>query len=217
MLRNLLRLASFLVFSSLLACHLNGDPISIFGTGQAVRGNALPVGAFDPHFSLVSAPNGVWLSTITTSPNGLWTRNTLGNDWISPGASGDTGWPVGTYDYRMTFSLTGFRADSAELVGGWASDNNGCILLNGANTGACTHFEDFGHVTPFSISNGFDRGTNTLDFVVYNGGGPTGLFVDVKGTADSAVPEPSSLILIGSVLSGAGLALRWKLNPTRSA
>ena len=69
---------------------------------------ALPVGVLDPHYSLISAPPGVPLTAITTSPNGAWVPNTphggLDKPWQGRGG---TVWPVGTYDYQTTFSLAG--------------------------------------------------------------------------------------------------------------
>jgi hypothetical protein len=65
----------------------------------------------------------------------------------------------------------------------------------------------------FSITSGFDAGLNTLDFMVTNGGGPSGVIAEVSGTAavigTSAVPEPSSLMLVCALLSlGAAARLR---------
>jgi len=68
------------------------------------------------------------------------------------------------------------------LTGQWAADNGvSNILLNGLSTGYSGG--DFNRWTSFTISSGFSAGLNTLDFIVNNGGGSTGLRVEVTGTA----------------------------------
>ncbi|HEX4811054.1 MAG TPA: hypothetical protein VH325_19095 [Bryobacteraceae bacterium] len=187
------------------------DPISITNTGESA-GTALPVGVTDPNYTLISAPAGVPLTALTTSSNPAWVSNNSTTDWISPGTSGGTNWPVGNYDYQTTFSLAGLNPATAQLSVSWASDNNGCIFLNGVNTGDCTAFAGFGSLTAFSITSGFTSGVNTLDFIVANGGttpSPTGVFAEISGTA-STVPEPSSLpLLLGFSFAGLlGMVLR---------
>lgn len=188
-----------------------GDPIIIFNTGESTGGTALAPGTADSHYTLVSAPSGVPLTAIATTQNASWTPNTATTDWISPGGNGGSSWPVGTYDYQITFDLTGLDASTAELSGEWTSDNNASISLNGVDTGITSSFGGFGSLSAFSITSGFQAGVNTLDFLVVNGGGPTGVIAEVSGTAASSggtppptVPEPSSLTM---VLLGSGLLL----------
>ena len=188
------------------------DTIAINNTGST-GGVALATGVTDPHYSLVSAPATVPLTAITTVPNVAWTPNTSTADWISPGSSGNTSWPVGTYVYQTTFTLSpGENAATAQLSGMWTSDNDACIDLNGVNTGQCVGFASFGSLSAFSITSGFMSGVNTLAFVVHNGGGPTGVIAEVSGTVSPgttpAVPEPSSLFLMGTALAAAGLFYR---------
>lgn len=187
-----------------------GDAIVISNTGES-GGAALPTGDLDPNYSLISAPAGVPLTATTTSPDPAWTNNTATADWISPGPTGDTGWPVGLYEYQITFSLAGLNPATAQLSGEWTSDNNASIDLNGVSTGITSPFAGFGSLSPFSITSGFQSGVNTLGFLVENGGGPTGLFVEVSGTAaasSSTVPEPSSIALLLGGLAFVGVGAR---------
>src|SRR5580704_6226873 len=81
--------------------------IDIFNTGESGSGTAMAIGETDPHFSLVSAPAGVPLAAVTTSTDPLWINNTPTADWISPGSDGTTYWAPGTYDFQVSFDLTG--------------------------------------------------------------------------------------------------------------
>ncbi len=67
------------------------------------------------------------------------------------------------------------------------------ILLNGASTGDTV--TDFASFYSFAISGGFVNGVNTLDLIVYNQDGPTGLRSELAGTADG--PEPALMALLG--------------------
>ena len=207
------RLAAWIVvFTLALASNAFADAITIYNTGQGDDGQALPIGVLDPHYSLISAPPGVPLTAITTSPDPNWVGNQPTADWISPSANGEDSWPAGVYDYRTTFSLDGLNPATAKLYGQWSADNNACIYLNGANTGACLGMGDFRDLTAFLITSGFQPGTNTLDFLVTNQEYETGLLVEISGDAQSNTPEPGTLVTFGSgILAFAGL-VRRKLN-----
>jgi hypothetical protein len=207
-----------LLCGSATVCTAFGAPINVFNTGEGPGGTALPIGQLDPNYNLISAPPGTPLTAITTSPNELWTPNTATADWISPYSSGNITAPVGNYDYQTTFTLAGLDSSTAELSGSWTSDNDGCIYLNGVNTGFCTaRFGSFESFVPFSITSGFQPGVNTLDFIVTNEPGnglnPTGVIVEISGTASplSSVPESSSVLLTGATLLGLSSVLRRKL------
>ena len=85
------------------------------------------------------------------------------------------------------------------------------ILLNGAATGFTFPVFNGSSFDPFVISTGFVAGVNTLDFLVDNfGGGPTGLRVELSGTADvAAVPEPATLSS-ADVAGLMGLGIAWR-------
>ena len=192
------------------------DAINVSSTGES-GGSTLPIGAVEPNYELMSAPAGTPPTAVTTSANLLWVSNQANAEWISPGPNGESNWSTGTYDYQTTFSLDGLDPATAVLSGLWTSDNSGCIYLNAVDTNDCVGDGDFRFLTAFSIDSGFVAGTNTIDFIVDNGGtypNPTGLLVELTGTA-TAIPEPSSLSLVGTMFV-AGMLTKAKL-PKRAA
>jgi hypothetical protein len=187
--------------------------IPLFNTGVDASGTPLADGTIgDPHYVLVSVPGGTTDLRVRTSAGGYPIPPYIGDDsssaWIGPNNDSEVNGPVGSYDYRTTFSLAGLNPATALITGGWSSDNNGLqILINGVDTGnPGTSFSQFSiGFASFSISSGFDPGVNTIDFIVNNGGGPTALRVEMSGTA-SNVPELSTwgMMLVG--FAGLGFA-----------
>jgi hypothetical protein len=196
----------------------------LFSTGVDDNGVPLPDGPIgtgaigDPHYSLFSVPAGGTTKIDVFTFSGQWVARDAISTWIAPNSVTTSGQPedgpVGDYDYRTTFSLAGFNPATASITGKWATDNSGLdILINGhstRNSGA-----SFTALQDFSISSNFVTGINTLDFLVrnFNGPGPnaTGLRVEIlDATADptagpTAVPEPSSLVLLLSFVGTAGV------------
>lgn len=157
-----------------------------------------------------------------------WTTNGPNSKWVAPRASADAGNAGGQYIYRTTFDLTGLNANTAVINGILGSDdeiyaitlNNNIFITQialqfphvgdlvasmmqpGVIVNASSPFLNtgFSATTPFTIDEGFIAGINSLEFLVNNGGGtPTGLRVELTGTAEpAAVPEPSTGILLGA-------------------
>ena len=100
--------------------------------------------------------------------------------------------PVGTYTYRTTFDLTGFDISTVSISGQLVADNYiAAIRINGFDIGFQTPGQVGFAFAPFSLPSGhYVSGVNTLEFIVYNtppnGGNPSGLRVELSGTASTA-------------------------------
>ncbi len=168
--------------------------------------------------------------TIFNSP-ALYDGNSTTSEWISPDSTGySADEPSGYYDYRTTFVLApGLSPESVVLKGDWAVDNEGYILVNGkpvssssGGTITTTDRTSFQTLQPFVITDqstgggsgvSFQTGTNYLDFIVHNDDlpnsnieSPTGLRVDLSGTACCADPVPLPVFGTGLNTSGALLS-----------
>lgn len=217
-----------LLMSTALAVHLSAASISIFNTGVDGTNALLPAGTVDPHYSLTQTsdavsgpgPNAYVANSNVFPLPSPWLANGPNSSWLTPNVNNNTSYSGGTYTYTTTFNLSGYIIASAILSGQWAADNGGSIRLNGidvttGDNGVMTGEFGYNHFTTFFLdaSNAtFVEGQNVLEFIVSNINGPTGVRVEIAGTADpltgNAVPEPGSSALIGLGLAGFAATLR---------
>ncbi len=181
--------------------------INVFNSGVDANGNVLPVGAFDPHYTITSTPGGPFGSAVVQLNHPAWLANnaagTPGSSWISTTATGTDNIAPGEYVYETTFDLTNLSGANAQLLIAVAADNSVNILLNGEETGF-THSGFAAFSAPFLITSGFIEGINTLQFVLTNAGtapNPGGLRVQILGST-TTIPEPGTLSLLGLAIAG---------------
>ena len=145
----------------------------LFDTGVDGRGNVLPGGSSDPHYTLVVTQQGSagMNAVVVSSQPGGWVPNSLTDSWIAPIANENSGStsPPGNYEYQTTFTLPAGSGTNGQFTGSLTADNDLTdFLVNGVSTGySLSNFS--GYVT-FRVDGGLVPGTNTLDFMVNNGG-----------------------------------------------
>ena len=165
---------------------------SLFNTG--VDNNYMPLsdGETDSHYLLalsadVSFP-GPDAKVVYSEgfPMDCWIKNDIKSKWIAPRTDAGDFNAAGLYVYSLSFSLYGFKPETAEIRGFWTSDNNGEeIMLNKKPLGFTTPNTAYSSgFYPFEIKEGFVEGINTILFAVNNFEAPTGLRVIISGEAE---------------------------------
>lgn len=174
---NSLLLAGTLVFGFRQAtAQVDCSPIHVnLSTGIDNAGNILPVGTPDPNWQNTQGYGNV------AAPNSGWASLT-GSAWLGNGVTGTINFD---YVYTRSFSLPSAGTLSFQALG----DNYVTILLDGnqiAQTPGMS-IQGFQLANVVNYSGPVTAGTHTLQAVVHNQGGPSGL--NLSGSV-SYIPAP---------------------------
>lgn len=162
-------------------------PIPIANTGVDANGSVRPNGTIgDLNFTLVSVPSGSTNIRIGTSAGGFpippWFGDTNKSAWLLPNNNSQGDSSAGDFTYQTTLDLSRYDPKSIIITGFAAVDNSiDTIVVNGVNN--AVSITDFTAFYPFTLSNGFIKGINTIQIRVNNlFTGPTGLRVEWTAT-----------------------------------
>lgn len=226
------QLVCLLILSFAFQQIVKADPIVLYTTGVANNGSLLAAGAVDTHYQYIAGGTAQSLYVVSSAPP-AWAGNTGSAQWISLDPNGNKDHPNGMYTFRTTFTIdpaAGYNLSTAMITGSLRCDDRVKIFLNGQDTGielppGTGSGYIPGALSSFLIKTGFVLGTNTIDFVIANTPAaptPIGLqVVTLNGSIDKGavgqIPEPTTLLLLGTGLAGVATRLRRrKRQPTNN-
>jgi hypothetical protein len=162
----------------------------VYGTGVNDTGALAADGSIDRHWILGASvdvnnpgPDAMVVNQ-AASPIGPWLASGPKSKWIAPQPNQNAGNDRGDYTYQTFFDLGAIDPSNFHLAGQVAVDDMLLdIVVNGVSHGVAGG--GFTSFLPFTLTNGFVPGPNTVDFMIRNGNSPppnpTGLRVDLEG------------------------------------
>jgi len=221
---------------------MSAQATSIDITGLYNTGEGLSQGQVDPNYTIAYLGTGAGTNPSYVQfangwgvwPLDVWVASkSPASNWISPSPSAGTYYGYESFTYTTTFTESG---SNPSLSGNFTADNEVTALLNGNVIGIASapYGYTWGSWFTFGTSDATDfviNGTNTLQFVVTNFGGPTGLLVDmqtplglvptpipiltpppISTTPTSTTPLPAAVWMVGSALAAGFPMFRRKQN-----
>lgn len=200
-----MRFTTIAFIGTILSASAFGQVSGLYNTGVDNSGTVLSNLSTDTHynFSFANGPQtaGIAVTDAEGDPVGVtWLSDDARSDWDT--VSDSTSGPAGDYLWTTTFNISSL-ASPINLVGRYSSDDVlEDVLVNGHSTGISSttvgnwpfwfNLDILSAKDPF-----FQTGTNTLQFVVSNSAGPTGLRVEF-GVPDSGL----NLAWVAAALGG---------------
>ncbi len=172
---------------------------TVFSTGLRTNGAVVnEKGGFiknDPHWEVATASNPSWTNAYLISRDGMpvnWLSNTPVSQWIGSHWSMIGFTNTGEFHYRTRFDLSGYNVSTVALHLAVASDDRvTAVLLNDQITGV-TFTNGTSSWDLRDLTTGFLNGTNTLELVVTNAAGASGLNCQLSATDTPATLQITS-------------------------
>jgi len=211
----------------LLACaSAVGSALVLPGTGFEDNGNPLAPGAVDPYWIMDHNPvddstNAYFIAPGTGNWWGEYAPNTnapvfQGSGWISTNPLNGYNGPA-PYSFSMSFSLAGFDLNTVSLSGLWSIADTGTLSINGFLIDTLYEADKpWMAMHNFTVSDPAyflqDINTITMTMTASDQYFEAARFEGTITGEVTGVPEPGTLLLMGTGIVGVCGALRRTLN-----